>query len=379
MFDGIKYNRRFSKKKFVFGTTSILKLDARLAQTLLYVDAPTSAKTSSERFYEYVLNLMALPMPLPVSPFYLLMTRPEYSKLYISSSASICSLKKLYSIRALHCETKIKNMTQLKIVNDDMVRTLEEEDVEYGNLLTSFTERYQRCVSESEALFTDRGDVEMSEKCEIICTEVVPVIEAVCYEMVEAMYFHLIRVTNIVECACINLYVHNVQADPELLHLAEIEGVDRTVKKEWSYLTTHNCLSSTKNLSFSRTSVEFRRKMFFDPTAGGGYMFGKEGRKDWNGMCAVQCNYINSLLREHMKIPGFRDKYDECCNNVVYQYFSKRCYDYMTSYDEKKDGENDQTKLDVFCASSYACIQFLNIYLAKKLFDQLQETVQVEL
>jgi hypothetical protein len=371
--DSTGFYEAFREKKFALPNESVLKLDARLFQTLIYVGIPNDEKSSNERYYEYVLNLMTIPMLLPVSPFYLFMTRPEYSKLYVSSSFSICALKRLYSVRALNCETKIKTKAQLKIVNEDMLRNLEEEDVEYGKHLTSFVERYKDCVTSSDLLFSDESEMDFTNKCEIVLTEKVPVIEAICYEMVETMYFHLIRIVNIIECACINLYVHDSHADENLQHLAEIEGPNRTVNKKWVRLTTHNCLSSTENLPFSRDSVEFRRKFFFDVSNGFGYMFGKEGSKEWNAMCAVQCDYVNTMIREHMKIPGFRERYDERCNNVVYQYFSKKCYEYMSTYDDdegnRAKGETDLTKLDVFCASSYACVQFLNVCSAKMDLD----------
>ena len=374
-FDAFAYVKFFGKKNYALPCSSIIKIDARLFQTLMYVNVPNEVKTVTERYYEYVLNLMTLPMPVPVSPFYLLMTRTEYSKLYTSSSESICSLKRLYSIRALNCDTKIKTSAQLKVVNDDMVRLLGEEDVQYGNILSNLTERYRELVERLDlSIALEFPDREFNDdayaKCEYVLAMQMPVLEAICYEMVEAMYFHLIRVVNVIECACINLYVHDSNKDATLNNLAEIEGKNNAVTNKWSFLTTSNCLLSTKDLLFSRDSIKFRRNTFFDATSGRGYMFGKEGKKDWNAMCVAQCNYVDSLLREHVKIPGFKDKHDACCANVAYQYFSSRCYKYMASYEEGQ--ANDQTKLDVFCASSFACVQFLNVYLAKKLLDEVK-------
>ena len=391
------YIRTFcTTKPYVEKYANTISLDARSKEMTMYQDLPSSTKTSRERFYDYILNLLTVPMLVPMSPFLALVTREDMSKLYSSSSETLCTLAKLYAIRTISCPATVKNGNQFKSVTEHALLRFQEEDAAYFEELNPLIEEYEICIrSCTKAFFEGGGDLPSrgTVRTRGGIEYVVNTLEDAYYEndfldetssssvrkacdaalensirriwcrVSEVMYSHFIRLLNIAECRCINLYVHSGKADEELNHMADVDNSTRKVCEDWIHLTTHNCLNPSPVPEGASVGYK-RRQAFFEGARA--YMMGRSGMREWNEMHHVQMQYVNNQIKEHMKLPGFREEFDECLETHLYRYLEKVFSEYQTSYEEKVKGTiRDATRLDCLCISSYACLKMMTVFVAR--------------
>lgn len=353
------------RKAFMYPIEKIINITPEFFKVLLYIDKPNDTKLSTERFFDYIINLKALPMIVPTSPVVIAMSREHFMPLYASSSYSICSLKKLFALRANNCEKNIKTGQQLKVVNDQLLHDLEVVGSTYNKNLLDFSMRYHAIVENESSKSLDK-----TEKNRAVNSKMRLLFE-LCAQLIELMYDYHIDLINILECACINVYFHDASHDADMEHIATFDTSKKMVSYDWRQLTTQNCMKPYKGLSHSEKMLEFKKGAFLKPTSSNGFVFGEGWMENWEQMGDVQINYATSLSKEYMKIPEFRDIHEECYENEIYQRFSELHYTKkVREDDETNPSATPSSKIDILCGSAYACIQFLAAELAhNKLLD----------